>query len=231
MFAGHQPREPAHVDGGAVEDLRDVRLRRLEFDARLGQACAVRGDAARQAPAAGERAAGGAGRGERAGLEDAADPLREALRPAARERRIVVHVDEGAEHDGRVFPDRVDQHEGLAVLVARRVQQLVVLGGELPVEEQQGGMSVGLRIGRQARRQQRFGGLRVGLVLDADDVAGVVPGRRRRSGGEAQRRAGSEVTLEHVCSPRDAAVQALRALDAKSSRTFRSLMEHDIEKR
>jgi len=76
----------------------------------------------------------------------------------------------------RVAPHRVDQDEGFAVLVTSRVEKLVVLRGELPVEKQQRRVPVGLGIRREAGRQQRGGGLRVGPVFDTDDVARVVPG-------------------------------------------------------
>jgi hypothetical protein len=83
-------------------------------------------DAGAESASLGKRRCGRARRGEAPRLIDAAQLFREALRPAAGERGIVVDEDIGAVIDRRAIADRLDQGEGLAVLITRGVGELVI---------------------------------------------------------------------------------------------------------
>src|SRR5258706_14777368 len=130
-------------------------------------------------------------------LEDAAVTLREALKPAARQGGVVVDVDQGAEGDRRLVPPGVDENESLSVLVSRRIQVLLVLRRELPIQEHYQGMAVGLGVCRQALGQERCRGPWIGPIFDSDRVAPVVSGGRRIDSRKPQLRPRNTEASEH----------------------------------
>src|ERR1700751_354784 len=93
------------------------------------------GHARAKATSFGERRSRRAGSGETASLIDTGELLWKSLGPSAGDGGIVVDEDVWAVVDRHTIEDRLDQHEGFAVLIARRVRQLVIGTGELPVQK------------------------------------------------------------------------------------------------
>ena len=125
---------------------------------------------------------------ERAGQPGAAELLGPALQEPAEHRDVLVHVDERAEvGGGAVWPRHLQEHDGLPVLRQDRVEELVAVGGGLPVGEVHGAAAGGPA---DRRRDEGGGPLRVALELDVEEPAGVVPGRRRDQRGQAAGREG-----------------------------------------
>src|ERR1700733_9621369 len=85
-------------------------------------------------------------------LVDAAQFLRVALRPTARQRRVVIDEDKGAVSYRRTVEGRLDQHEGFAILITRRISQFVIRSRVLPVEEPEKGATGGFVIQDEAGR-------------------------------------------------------------------------------
>jgi hypothetical protein len=103
------------------------------------------------------------------------------LDEATHQGGIVVNEDVRAVRDWLAVMQRVDQQEELAVLVARRVQQLVVRAGELPVDEEGSGVSIGSRVDGQAGGQGGGAGGRVGPEFYDEKIARIMPWRRSTS--------------------------------------------------
>src|SRR5580704_3570800 len=118
-------------------------------------------------------------RRERARLIDATEFLRIALRPAARQRGVVVDEYERAIIDGLAFEDGFDQDKGFTVLITGRVRQLVVRTGKLPVKKPEEGAPLGFRVGQEARWKKRLDRVLIGPVFDCDAIARVGPRRKR----------------------------------------------------
>ena len=157
--------------GHALE--RDDRARDLAVVRRAGRAEArARGHAVRR----------GAADGEGPGQVDRAELLREALDPAAVHREVLVDPDVDAAADGLPAERRADDEEELLVLALDGVDELVEVGAAgLPVGEDRRDEALppvpgrGLELGRQQRGDR----VRVRAVLDDEEVARVVPRRRR----------------------------------------------------
>src|SRR5262249_28099287 len=109
----------------------------------------------------------------------------------------------GVDLPGELAPDH---GEALPVLGPDRVQELLpAVAAGLPVGPDQGDRA-GVLLGRPERAGEQLGDPgRVGPVLDREQVAGVVPGRRRQQRGPAGGRPRVEETgyLRHVYSRAD----------------------------
>lgn len=136
-------------------------------------------------------------RGKASRLVYGAQLLGKALRPAARDRGVVIDEDIGAVVNWRAVEDRLDQGEGLAVLVARRVGQFVIGAGELPVEGPEEGAAGGFFIGGEPPRQEcrDRGGIRP--VFYGDAIAGIAPWWQRRQRRLSLRRDRNGKRFEH----------------------------------
>ena len=197
---------PARGQAREVADVDDRRCG-VERASSLGPSSVTRACervAARRAGAAERRPAPHPGRraaGELVGPRhpDLAELLREALDPAAGEREVLVDPDERAGRDLLAVEQRVDHEVELAVVRARRVEQLVAaLRAGLPVGED-GGAAAGVGMRVQTLRQHRDRRLGIGVEVDDEEVADVVPRRRRHQARLAARRARDRVALErHV---------------------------------
>src|SRR5712671_2168462 len=134
-------------------------------------------------------------------LKDAAKLLRKPLRPAASQRSVVIDVNERTEGNGPVAELGVNQDESLTVLITRGVEILVIGGGELPVDEHGECMPIRLRIRSQSLRQHGGGHCRIGPEFNRENVAGIVPRRRRIYGSVPQGRAWNHETFQHRETP------------------------------
>ena len=146
----------------------------------------------------GKRSGRRTGRGKASGLVDTGVFLRETLRPAARDGGVVVHEDVRAVIYRLAFKDRLDQKEGLPVLVARRVRELVVRAGELPIQKPEEAAPRGALVDRQARRENGRDRAPIGPEFDGDAIAGIVPWRQRRECGLSLRGEGNGEPFEHM---------------------------------
>ena len=138
--------------------------------------------------------------------------LRIPLVDAPGDREVGGHPDEHAARVRPALEPAPDDDEHLLVLAARRVEQLLAAVEErLPVGP--GKATAPGSLGElQLGRQQRPHPLRIGPVLDGQQVTGVVPRRRgheRGAPGRGQRR-GEPEQLRH------GALQLLRQLDRRA---------------
>src|SRR5271167_4120644 len=143
----------------------------------------MRRDASAETTSLGKRRRSRAGRGEAARLVNAAELFRETLRPAARNRRVIVDEYEWAEVDRSILEDRFDQGKGLAILIARRIGQFIVRTGELPVEEPEEGAPAGFVVWSDAGWEEGRDRRLIGPILDRDAITGIVPRRQCRERG------------------------------------------------
>ena len=127
---------------------------------------------------------------------DRAELLREALDPAAVHREVLVDPDVHAAADRLTVVARADDQEELVVLGLDRVLELVEVDrARLPVGEDRGDRARVLG-GLELGRQQRGDRVRVGAVLGDQEVARVVPRRRRDDPGAPVRRQRRGVAAE-----------------------------------
>lgn len=157
----------------------------------------MRGHAGAETTSFGKGGSRGAWRRKAARLEDTAKFLREALSPASRYRRIVVNEDIGAIVDGRTFENGFHQHERFTILVARRIGELIIGAGELPIQEPEEGSPVRLFIRDHARRKKRSNGLRIRPIFNCNAVARIVPGWESGQRRFALRRKRNRKPFEH----------------------------------
>ena len=130
---------------------------------------------------------GGAVEPEAARDPDRPQLLREALQPAAGEREVAIDPDVGAVRHLLAVEKRVHDEEELAVLRARRVGELVAaLGERLPVGEDRGA-AARVRVGLEPGRKHGADCIRIGPVLDHEEVTDVVPRRVRDERGTSLR--------------------------------------------
>src|SRR3954447_18140080 len=196
VVAGGQPREVANVDD------RRIGVHRARLAALLQRDAGARDrTAARAARRADPRSGGDRGRSRAVqvvgpGHPDLTELLGEALDPAARHGEVLVDPDERAGRDRLAIQQRVDHKVELLVLRARRVEQLIAaLGERLPVGEHSGA-APGVRMRLQALGQERDNGLRIGVEVDDEEVADVVPRRWRHETRPAARRTRNRVALQ-----------------------------------
>ena len=104
------------------------------------------------------------------------------MRPAACNRRVIVHEDVGTIVDWFAVEDGFNQYKRLAVLIAGGVRQFVVGAGELPIEKPDKCAPVRLCIGRDAGRKKSGNRIGIGPVLDDKTIAGIVPRRKTYQG-------------------------------------------------
>ena len=169
----------------------------LERDRAEGEAAVAGREGAREAAARPELRHGPGREWEVPRDVDGAQLLREALDPAARQGEVAVDPDVRAGRHRFAVQQRVHDDEELPILASNRVVQLRPgVGAGLPVDEQ-GGCAARVRVGLEARRQQGRDGVRVGPVLEHEEVADVVPRRRRHERGAALRRARDGVAAQH----------------------------------
>jgi hypothetical protein len=183
LACDHQLREVSAHGRGAVEHRGRVRDLSLELDTRRGKTLSVRRHAGTESTATGKWCGGRAGRRERARLVDAPQFLRIALRPAARERGVVVDENERTTVYGFAFEYRFHQDKSFAILIAARIGQFIVGAGELPVKKPEECASLGLRIRCQAWRKKRLDRVGVRPLFDGRAIARVVPRRKCRQSG------------------------------------------------
>ena len=93
--------------------------------------------------------------------------------------RVVAELDQRLS----MIEDRLDQREGLAVLIPGGVGHFVVGPRELPVEEPEKRTPAGFLIRREAGREEGLDRTRISPVFDGDAIAGVVPRRQCRQRG------------------------------------------------
>src|SRR5579875_2432284 len=162
----HQRRRRVHAAGVADALKRKRRPRQLPYTRRAARTEARAGAHARIGLAL-----------ERKGARhpDLAELLREPLDPAAREREVPIDPDERTGRDLLAFQQSAHNQVELAVLRADGVAQLIPpLRAGLPVDEHRGGPArVG--VGLEPCRQQRRGRIRVGVEVDDEEIAHVMP--------------------------------------------------------
>ena len=93
------------------------------------------GQAGAKAAAFRQGSSGGARRREASRLEDTAQFLRKALRPAARDRRVIVNEDIGTIVDRLAVEDSFYQNKRFPVLIPGGIRMFIVGAGELPIEK------------------------------------------------------------------------------------------------
>src|SRR6202012_1479502 len=101
----------------AIENLRGILDLLLQLNPGGGKSLAVCGNARSEATSPRQRCRGRTRGGEAAGLVDAGQFLRETLRPATRNRRVIVDEDIGTVVDRRAIEEGFDENECLPVLI------------------------------------------------------------------------------------------------------------------
>ena len=118
--------------------------------------------------------------------------------PASHQGEVAIHPDVRTRRDSLTIEGAIDDDEGLFVLAAGRVDQLVLIGrAGLPVGEDHRGASSILGQWLNTGREHSGDGGRVGPIVDNDEVADVVPGRRRDEIRAALWREGEAVAVTH----------------------------------
>jgi hypothetical protein len=107
------------------------------------------------------------------------EPLRITLSPTARDSGIIVDKDVGAVRDGLALVKGIHKQKEFTILIAGRVEILLVVPAELPVIEQRIPMAIRRRVWIEPRRKYgRYRG-RIPPEFNAEEIGRIVPGGTR----------------------------------------------------